>query len=129
MMQDTIADMLTRIRNAGGANKKTVLMPSSKIKVAIAKVLQEEGYIDSYQVEGTIKPVLSISLRYYLSKPVIESLERVSKPGLRIYRGFSELPTVMNGLGVAIISTSHGVMTDRKARSLKLGGEVICLVA
>lgn len=129
MMQDNIADMLTRIRNAQAANKQVVLMPSSKIKASIAKVLKEEGYIDDYKIEGSVKPELSITLRYYAGKPVIEKIERVSRPGLRIYRGCEELPTVMNGLGVAIVSTSRGVITDRKARSLKVGGEVLCLVA
>lgn len=129
MMQDTIADMLTRIRNAQSANKEVVTMPSSKIKAAIAKVLKEEGYIDEFKIEGTTKPELTITLRYYAGKPVIEKIERVSRPGLRIYRGCEELPTVMNGLGVAIVSTSRGVITDRKARSLKVGGEVLCLVA
>ena len=129
MMQDTIADMLTRIRNAQAANHVAVSMPSSKIKVSIAKVLKEEGYIDDYKIEGTVKPVLPINLRYYARKAVIAKIERVSRPGLRIYRGCEELPTVMNGLGVAIVSTSRGVITDRKARSLKVGGEVLCLVA
>lgn len=128
-MQDTIADMLTRIRNAQAANKEAVVMPSSKVKVSIAKVLKEEGYIDDFKIEGSVKPELIISLRYYAGKPVIERIERVSRPGLRIYRGCEELPTVMNGLGVAIVSTSRGVITDRKARSLKVGGEVLCVVA
>lgn len=129
MMQDTIADMLTRIRNAQAANKEVVTMPSSKIKLSIAKVLKEEGYIDSFKVEGSTKHELAITLRYYAGKPVIDKIERVSRPGLRIYRGCEELPTVMNGLGVAIVSTSRGVITDRKARALKVGGEVLCLVA
>lgn len=129
MMQDTIADMLTRIRNAQAANHVVATMPSSKIKVSIAEVLKEEGYIEDFKVEGTVKPVLTITLRYYAGKPVIAKIERVSRPGLRIYRGCEELPTVMNGLGVAIVSTSRGVITDRKARSLKVGGEVLCLVA
>jgi small subunit ribosomal protein S8 len=129
MMQDTIADMLTRIRNAQAANKEAVVMPSSKVKVSIAKVLKEEGYIDDFKVEGTVKPELIVDLRYYAGKPVIERIERVSRPGLRIYRGCEELPTIMNGLGVAIVSTSRGVITDRKARSLKVGGEVLCVVA
>jgi small subunit ribosomal protein S8 len=129
MMQDTIADMLTRIRNAQAANKELVTMPSSKIKTSIAKVLKEEGYIDDFKIEGNVKPELTISLRYYAGKAVIEKIERVSRPGLRIYRGCEELPTVMNGLGVAIVSTSRGVITDRKARSLKVGGEVLCVVA
>ena len=129
MMQDTIADMLTRVRNAQAANKETVIMPSSKIKVSIAKVLKDEGYIEDFQVEGAVKPELSITLKYYAGKPVIEKIERISRPGLRIYRGCDELPTVMSGLGVAIISTPRGVITDRKARSLKVGGEVICVVS
>lgn len=129
MMQDTIADMLTRIRNAGMAGKETVAMPSSKVKVSIAAVLKEEGYIDEFRVDGDVKPVLSIQLKYYAGKPVIEKLERISRPGLRIYRGCDELPTVMNGLGVAIVSTSHGVITDRRARQLSVGGEVICVVS
>ncbi|MFN8770629.1 MAG: 30S ribosomal protein S8 [Neisseriaceae bacterium] len=129
MMQDTIADMLTRIRNAQSAKKEVVVMPSSKIKVAIAKVLDEEGYIDGFKVEGDKKPELTIGLKYYAGKPVIERLERISRPGLRIYRSCEDLPTVMNGLGVAIVSTSKGVITDRRARSLNVGGEVICLVS
>ncbi len=129
MMQDTIADMLTRVRNAQAANKEIVMMPSSKIKVSIAKVLKDEGYIEDFKIEGAVKPELSITLKYYAGKPVIEKIERVSRPGLRIYRGCDELPTVMSGLGVAIISTPRGVITDRKARSLKVGGEVICVVA
>lgn len=130
MMQDTIADMLTRIRNAGLANKEDVAMPSSKIKVAIATVLKDEGYIEDYSIVGDDKkPVLLINLKYYAGKPVIERLERVSRPSLRIYRGCDELPTVMNGLGIAIISTPRGVITDRRARSLKVGGEVLCVVA
>ncbi|MFN7094954.1 MAG: 30S ribosomal protein S8 [Burkholderiales bacterium] len=129
MMQDTIADMLTRIRNAQLANKETVAMPSSKVKVSIAAVLKEEGYVEDFKVVGDKKPELSITLKYYAGKPVIEKIERVSRPGLRIYRGCDELPTIMNGLGVAIVSTSRGVITDRRARSLKVGGEVICVVA
>lgn len=129
MMQDTIADMLTRIRNAQSANKETVVMPSSKIKVSLAAVLKDEGYIDDYKVEGDKKPELLIALKYYAGKPVIERIERISRPGLRIYRGHDELPTVMSGLGVAIISTSKGVVTDRKARQMRIGGEVICVVA
>lgn len=130
MMQDTIADMLTRIRNAGLANKEDVAMPSSKIKVAIAMVLKDEGYIESYSIVGDDKkPVLLINLKYYAGKPVIEKIERVSRPSLRIYRGCDDLPTVMNGLGIAIISTPRGVITDRRARSLKVGGEVLCIVA
>jgi len=129
-MSDPIADMLTRIRNAQGVEKQSVEMPSSKLKVAIATVLREEGYVDGFEVIGDAKkPVLKISLKYYAGRPVIERIERVSKPGLRIYKGKETLPTVMNGLGVAIVSTSKGVMTDRRARSTGLGGEVICYVA
>lgn len=129
MMQDTIADMLTRIRNAQSASKKTVVMPSSKVKVSIAAVLKDEGYIENFTVEGTTKPLLSIQLKYYAGRPVIEKIERISRPGLRIYRGCDELPTVMNGLGVAIVSTSRGVITDRRCRQLSVGGEVICVVS
>lgn len=129
MMQDKIADMLTRIRNAQLAKKETVSMPSSKVKVSIAEVLKSEGYIDGFSIYGDIKPELLINLKYYAGKPVIEKLERVSRPGLRIYRGFEELPTVMNGLGVVIVSTSRGVITDRQAKKLQVGGEVICIVA
>ena len=128
-MQDTIADMLTRIRNAQSATKENVAMPSSKVKVSIAAVLKEEGYIEEYKVTGDVKPELSITLKYYAGRPVIEKIERISRPGLRIYRRCDELPTVMNGLGVAIVSTSRGVITDRRARSLQVGGEVICVVA
>jgi small subunit ribosomal protein S8 len=129
MLQDNIADMLTRIRNAGSATKEVVAMPSSKIKVSIAKVLKDEGYIEDYAITGDKKPELSVTLKYYAGKPVIEKIERVSRPGLRIYRGCDELPTVMNGLGIAIISTPRGVITDRKARQLNVGGEVICVVS
>lgn len=128
-MTDPIADMLTRIRNAQMAEKVTVAMPHSKLKSAIAQVLKDEGYIDGYQVNSQQKPILEIALKYYAGRPVIERLERVSKPGLRIYKGKDDLPRVMNGLGVAIISTSHGVMTDRKARANGVGGEVLCIVA
>ena len=129
MMQDTIADMLTRIRNAQSAKHDSVVMPSSKIKVAIAVVLKEEGYIEEYKVEGDKKPELIIILKYYAGKPVIEKIERVSRPGLRKYCSCDDLPTVMNGLGVAIVSTPKGVLTDRRARSLNVGGEVLCFVA
>lgn len=128
MMQDTIADMLTRIRNAQSAKKVIVAMPSSKIKKSIASVLKDEGYIEDFKIEGEKKPELIITLKYYAGKPVIERLERISCPGLRIYRSCEELPTIMNGLGVAIVSTSKGVITDRKARSLNVGGEVVCVV-
>ncbi len=129
-MSDPIADMLTRIRNAQSVNKTTVAMPSSKLKVAIARVLKEEGYIEDFAVaEQGGKPELRIELKYYAGRPVIERIERVSRPGLRIYRGKSEIPTVMNGLGVAIVSTPKGVMTDRKARATGTGGEILCYVA
>lgn len=129
-MSDPIADMLVRIRNAQAVEKQSVSMPSSKIKLAIAKVLKDEGYIEGFSVQDSdAKPVLLISLKYYSGKPVIERLERVSKPGLRVYKGRHDLPQVLNGLGVAIVSTPSGVMTDRKARSTGLGGEVICYVA
>jgi small subunit ribosomal protein S8 len=131
-MSDPIADMLTRIRNAQRVEKTEVSMPSSKIKVAIAQVLRDEGYIEGFQIaDGAQRamPELRIGLKYYAGRPVIERLERVSKPGLRIYRGRNELPQVMNGLGVAIVSTPQGVMTDRKARNQGVGGEVLCYVA
>lgn len=128
-MQDPIADMLTRIRNGQAAKKEFVTLPSSKLKVAIAKVLKEEGYIVSYEVSNSVKPELTINLKYYQGKPVVESIKRVSRPGLRIYKGKDALPTVMGGLGIAIVSTSKGVMTDRLARQQGLGGEIICFVA
>ena len=128
-MSDPISDMLTRIRNAQMMDKPAVRMPSSKIKVAIAKVLKDEGYIDAFVVSADVKPELELTLRYYAGRPVIDRIERVSTPGLRIYRGRGDLPSVMNGLGVAIVTTSQGVMTDRKARSLGVGGEVLCTVA
>ena len=129
-MSDPISDMLTRIRNAQSAEKVVVSMPSSKVKVAIAKVLKDEGYVEDYavrEVEG--KATLEIGLKYYAGRPVIERIDRVSKPGLRIYKGVDAIPRVMNGLGVAIVSTPHGVMTDRKARASNVGGEVLCIVA
>jgi|ERR1700690_2969579 small subunit ribosomal protein S8 len=128
-MSDPIADMLTRIRNAQAMEKAMVAMPSSKVKVAIAQVLKDEGYIDGFAVRGETKPQLEVQLKYYAGRPVIEKIERVSKPGLRIYRGTNDLPRVMNGLGVAIVSTPKGVMTDRKARANGVGGEVLCIVA
>jgi small subunit ribosomal protein S8 len=128
-MSDPIADMLTRIRNAQMTERATVEMPASKVKVSIAKVLKDEGYIDGFKVNGEAKPVLEIALKYYAGRPVIEKIERVSKPGLRIYRSKDDIPPVMNGLGIAIVSTSHGVMTDRKARATGVGGEVLCIVA
>lgn len=129
-MSDPISDMLTRIRNAQGAEKVDVSMPSSKLKAAIAQVLKDEGYIEDFAVrENAGKPQLEIGLKYYAGRPVIEKIERVSRPGLRIYKGSGHIPTVMNGLGVAIVSTSKGVMTDRKARATGIGGEVLCIVA
>ncbi|MEO8419535.1 MAG: 30S ribosomal protein S8 [Methylophilaceae bacterium] len=129
-MSDPIADMLTRIRNAQSVNKPVVSMPASKLKGAIASVLKDEGYIDDFAVQAVDgKPQLNISLKYYAGRPVIEKIERVSRPGLRVYRGNQDIPTVMNGLGVTIVSTSKGVMTDRKARAAGIGGEVLCVVA
>ena len=128
-MSDPIADMLTRIRNAQATEKVSVFVPSSKVKQAIAQVLKDEGYIEDFalrDVEG--HPVIEIGLKYYAGKPVIEKLERVSRPGLRIYKGRDDIPRVMNGLGVAIVSTSKGVMTDRRARETGVGGEVLCVV-
>lgn len=129
-MHDPISDMLTRIRNAQRADKTAVSMPSSKLKVAIAQVLKDEGYVEEFAVrEVDNKPVLDIQLKYYAGRPVIERIERVSRPGLRIYKGSNDIPKVMNGLGVAIVSTSKGVMTDRKARAAGVGGELLCIVA
>lgn len=127
-MQDTLADMVTRIRNAQMATKETVTMPSSKMKIEVARVLKEEGYVVDYQVQGDIKPELTVTLKYFEGKAVIEKIERASKPSLRSYKGKNNLPTVAAGLGVAIISTSKGVMTDRAARAAGVGGEVICTV-
>lgn len=129
-MSDPIADMLTRIRNAQMVNKTNVLMPSSKVKSAIAEVLKDEGYIEDCAVnEVDGKKVLDIELKYYAGRPVIERIQRISKPGLRVYKGSQEIPKVMNGLGVTILSTSKGVMTDRKAQAAGIGGELICIVA
>ena len=129
-MSDPIADMLTRIRNAQMVRKAVVVMPSSKLKVAIAQVLKDEGYIDGFQVKTVDgKSDLEVALKYYAGRPVIERIERVSRPGLRIYKGRDEIPQVMNGLGVAIVTTPKGVMTDRKARQTGVGGEVLCYVA
>lgn len=128
-MQDPLADMLTRIRNGQMAKKATVSMPSSKMKQAIAKVLQDEGYITGFNVDGDVKPTLTVTLKYFEGKPVIENIKRVSRPGLRIYKPGDELPKVMGGLGVAIISTNKGVMTDRAARAAGIGGEVLCYVS
>ena len=129
-MSDPIADLLTRIRNAQMVAKPTVSVPSSKVKVAIAQVLKDEGYIDSFKVksEGG-KSEIEIVLKYYAGRPVIEHIERVSRPGLRVYKGAAAIPQVQNGLGVAIVTTPKGVMTDRKARSTGVGGEVLCYVA
>jgi len=129
-MHDPIADMLTRIRNAQLVGHAEVTMPASGLKGAIAKVLKDEGYIEDFATrENGAKKELAIALKYYAGRPVIERLERVSKPGLRVYKGRDDIPRVMNGLGVAIVSTSRGVMTDRKARADGLGGEVLCIVA
>ena len=129
-MSDPIADMFTRIRNAQRVDKQTVAMPSSKLKVAIAAVLKDEGYIDGFKVnENSGKPELELQLKYYAGRPVIERLERVSRPGLRVYKGRNDLPQVLNGLGVAIVTTPKGVMTDRRARQAGIGGEVLGYVA
>jgi small subunit ribosomal protein S8 len=129
-MSDPIADMLTRIRNAQLSEKTSVVMPASKLKAAIAQVLKDEGYVEDFAVhDSNGKPVLDIRLKYYAGRPVIEKIERVSRPGLRIYKASDKLPNVMNGLGVAIVSTSKGVMTERKARASGVGGEVLCIVA
>ncbi len=129
-MSDPISDMLTRIRNAQMAEKATVSMPSSKLKAAIAKVLQDEGDVEGFKVVNDgAKATLEIGLKYYANRPVIENIQRVSRPGLRIYKGSEDIPKVMNGLGIAIVSTSKGLMTDRKARASGIGGEVLCIVA
>ena len=128
-MSDPIADMLTRIRNAQATEKQSVVIPASKVKQAIAQVLKDEGYIEDFAVRRNDgKAVIEIGLKYYAGKPVIEKIERVSRPGLRIYKGRDDIPRVMNGLGVAIVSTSRGVMTDRRARESGVGGEVLCVV-
>jgi small subunit ribosomal protein S8 len=130
MMTDPISDMLTRIRNAQAANKVTVRIPASGIKTAIAKVLKEEGYIEAYGADKEgIKPVLEVKLKYHQGHPVISKLKRISRPGLRIYSSADELPSILSGLGIAIISTSKGIMTDRAARKAGIGGEVICAVS
>ena len=129
-MSDPIADMLTRIRNAQLAEKASVSMPSSKVKAAIAAVLKDEGYVEDFAVrQNDGKATLEIALKYYAGRPVIERIESVSKPGLRIYKGCEDIPRVMNGLGVAIVSTPKRVMTDRKSRATKVGGDVVCIVA
>ena len=127
-MQDPVADMLTRIRNAQAVQNASVSMPSSKLKVAIAAVLRDEGYIGAFSVDGGAKATLSIDLKYHKGQPVIEELSRVSRPGLRIYRDKGDLPKVHGGLGVSIVSTHKGVMTDRAARKAGIGGEVLCTV-
>lgn len=129
-MSDPIADMLTRIRNGQSANKKSVTMPASKLKLSIAKVLQSEGYVSSFSTgEEDGHPSLSVELKYFSGKPVIDEIQRVSKPGLRVYKSKDELPQVLGGLGIAIVSTSSGVMTDRAARKAGMGGEILCVVA
>jgi small subunit ribosomal protein S8 len=129
-MSDPVADMFTRIRNAQSVAKTTVSMPSSKLKTAIARVLKDEGYIDGFSIlQDGAKANLELTLKYHAGRPVIERIERVSKPGLRVYKGRNEIPQVMNGLGVAIVSTSRGLMTDRKARQTGIGGEVLGYVA
>ena len=129
-MSDPIADMLTRIRNAQSVAKVAVTMPSSKLKIAIAQVLKDEGYIDGYATRDNAgKAELEVTLKYYAGRPVIERIERVSRPGLRVYKGRHSIPQVQNGLGVAIVTTPQGVMTDRKARASGIGGEVLCYVA
>ena len=127
-MQDPISDMLTRVRNGQAANKVAVKMPSSKLKASVAKVLQEEGYINGFSVSADVKPTLTIDLKYFDGKPVIEEIKRMSKPSLRHYSGSNDLPQVRSGLGIAVISTSKGVMTDRAARAAGIGGEILCTV-
>lgn len=127
-MQDPLADMLTRIRNAQMAEHTSVIMPASKIKAAVAEVLKTEGYIADYKVEGDVKAQLTVVLKYFEGKPVIEEIKRVSRPGLRNYRAASDLPKVNGGLGIAVVSTNKGMMTDRAARAQGIGGEVICTV-
>ena len=130
MMTDPIADMLTRIRNGQSAGKVDVSMPSSSAKTAIAKVMKDEGYVTDYSVnKEEKKPILTVTLKYFEGRPVIDHVQRVSRPGLRIYKGKGELPKVLNGLGIAIVSTSAGLMTDRQAREAGRGGEVICTIS
>jgi small subunit ribosomal protein S8 len=129
MMTDPIADMLTRIRNGQSAGKVDVIMPSSKAKISIAHVMKAEGYITDFSVDSETKPTLTVALKYFEGRPVIDDMKRISRPGLRIYKGKSDLPTVLNGLGIAIVSTSAGVMTDRQAREAGRGGEVICTIS
>jgi len=127
-MQDTLADMFTRIRNAQMAEKKSVSMPSSKMKLSVLEVLKSEGFIENFASDGETKPQLTVDLKYFEGKAVIEEIKRASRPGLRSFKGKEELPSIRGGLGVAIISTSQGVMTDRAARKAGIGGEVICTV-
>lgn len=127
-MQDPLADMLTRVRNALSRSKPSVTMPSGKLKIAVAQVLQDEGYINGFSVSNDLKPELTIELKYFEGKPVIEQLDRYSRPGLRRYAGSGELPQVRGGLGISIVSTSHGVMTGGAARTAGIGGEVLCTV-
>jgi len=127
-MQDPISDLLTRVRNAQQANHPDVSIPASKLKVAICKVLEQEGYIEGFQVTEGAKPTLTVTLRYYRGKPVIEEIKRVSRPGLRSYKGSDALPKVRGGFGVSIVSTNKGVMTDREAKAQGVGGEVLCTV-
>jgi small subunit ribosomal protein S8 len=127
-MQDPLSDMLTCIRNAHQRNKPEVAMPSSKLKASVAKVLQDEGYINGFNVSEDVKPTLTVELKYFEGKPVIEEIQRMSKPSLRQYSGSNDLPQVRSGLGIAIISTSKGVMTDRAARAAGIGGEILCTV-
>ncbi|XOD70215.1 MAG: 30S ribosomal protein S8 [Sodalis sp. (in: enterobacteria)] len=128
-MQDPISDMLTRIRNGQNANKTVVSMPSSNLKVAIAILLKEEGFIEDYKIGIDTKSTLKLLLKYFQNKPVVENIQRISRPGLRIYKKKNALPKVMSGMGIAVVSTSKGVMTDRAARQVGLGGEIICYVA
>ena len=127
-MHDPIADLLTRIRNAQLASHTDVNMPSSTVKVALCEVLESEGYIDGFNVDASAKPTLNVQLRYHAGSPVIEEISRISRPGLRVYKACGELPNVRGGLGVAIISTNRGLMTDRAARAAGVGGEVLCTV-
>ena len=127
-MQDPLADMLTRVRNALGRSKPSVTMPSARLKIAVAQVLQDEGYILGFSVSDDVKSELTIELKYFEGQPVIEQLDRFSRPGLRRYAGSGELPQVRNGLGISIVSTSHGVMTGGAARTAGIGGEVLCTV-
>ncbi|AFP84716.1 30S ribosomal protein S8 [secondary endosymbiont of Ctenarytaina eucalypti] len=128
-MQDPIADMLTRIRNGQTAKKTVVSMPSSKLKIAIADLLKAEGFIDAFKVEGDTKPTLVLVLKYFQGKPVVENIQRISRPGLRVYKKKDALPKVMSGMGISVVSTSKGVLTDRAARQAGLGGEIVCYVA